>query len=309
MDQLVRRADPAKRGIAQFYREEIQVHMKGCFNLVPSRDNIIAIILWLLDLDLMQILVFKSCDISLEYNYTLCVVSYLGSLKLKILQLWGDVLHRGNEIRNGMKSTSRYFTADRDFYLGLPRDQHHRVARIVQPTVFEFVRAMVTSTKYLSFMWNIVGHYGQCEMCISAKYPSWLSVLSVSFCFLNQYYWRTGQYKSILLYELTVTCHYNHLCYCNTMFMLHEMKTELYITVCYCICIFLHEIKTHEFIELTWNWIFLQLEMPYNDPAVREIENIAALGIGTARGLANVVSTIWQVEILNYSYNLLLRAT
>lgn len=35
--------------------------------------------------------------------------------------------------------------------------------------------------------------------------------------------------------------------------------------------------------------------MPYNNPAVREIENVAVLGIGTARGLANVVSTIWKV--------------
>lgn len=37
--------------------------------------------------------------------------------------------------------------------------------------------------------------------------------------------------------------------------------------------------------------------MPYNNPAVREVENVAVLGIGTARGLANVISTIWKVII------------
>ncbi|EJW79612.1 beta-lactamase, partial [Wuchereria bancrofti] len=95
LDQIVRRVDPLKRGIGQFYREEIQKYMD-----------------------------------------------------------------------------------DKDFYLGLPRDKHHRVARIVQATTFEFV---------------------------------------------------------------------------------YDMD-----------------------------------EMPYNNPAVREVENVAVLGIGTARGLANVVSTIWK---------------
>uniref|UniRef100_A0A915Q236 Beta-lactamase-related domain-containing protein n=1 Tax=Setaria digitata TaxID=48799 RepID=A0A915Q236_9BILA len=40
-------------------------------------------------------------------------------------------------------------------------------------------------------------------------------------------------------------------------------------------------------------------EVPYNNPAVREIENVSVLGIGTARGLANVVSTIWRRNLIS----------
>ncbi|VDO82937.1 unnamed protein product [Onchocerca flexuosa] len=39
--------------------------------------------------------------------------------------------------------------------------------------------------------------------------------------------------------------------------------------------------------------------MPYNNPEVREMENVAVLGIGTARGLANVISTIWKKNLIN----------
>ncbi|VDN40383.1 unnamed protein product [Gongylonema pulchrum] len=47
------------------------------------------------------------------------------------------------------------------------------------------------------------------------------------------------------------------------------------------------------------NMLVFQKEMPYNDPEVREIENAAALGIATARGLANVVSTIWRRNLIS----------
>uniref|UniRef100_A0A0R3RRS2 Beta-lactamase domain-containing protein n=1 Tax=Elaeophora elaphi TaxID=1147741 RepID=A0A0R3RRS2_9BILA len=47
-------------------------------------------------------------------------------------------------------------------------------------------------------------------------------------------------------------------------------------------------------------WLsFLINEMPYNNPAVREVDNIAVLGIGTARGFANVVSTIWKRNLIS----------
>lgn len=37
--------------------------------------------------------------------------------------------------------------------------------------------------------------------------------------------------------------------------------------------------------------------MPYNNPKVREVENTAALGIGTARGLAAAASAIIKVRL------------
>lgn len=136
LDQLVRRADPEHRSIAQFYREEIQAHMK-----------------------------------------------------------------------------------EKDFYLGLPRSEHYRVARIMQATPLEFLRALITSTKYAQFTWNVIQQGGECFMCVTANYPPWMSVLA--------------------------------------------------------------------------------RRIPYNDPAVREVENVAALGIGTARALANVVATILKEKLIS----------
>ncbi len=47
------------------------------------------------------------------------------------------------------------------------------------------------------------------------------------------------------------------------------------------------------------NFIFqsetLQKENPFNNPRIRQHENVAALGIGTARGLASVANTVIQV--------------
>ncbi|VDN94564.1 unnamed protein product [Brugia pahangi] len=136
LDQIVRRVDPLKRSIGQFYREEIQKYMD-----------------------------------------------------------------------------------DKDFYLGLPRDKHHRVARIVQSTTFEFVYDMATNLQYYPLIFNCLFSFFHCEMYSGGKYPLWLS--------------------------------------------------------------------------------FLNDEMPYNNPAVREIENVAVLGIGTARGLANVISTIWKKNLIS----------
>ncbi|EJD73779.1 beta-lactamase, variant [Loa loa] len=136
LDQIVRHCDPLKRGIAQFYRDEIQKYMD-----------------------------------------------------------------------------------DKDFYLGLPRDEHYRVARIIQPTMFEFIYGMASTTKYYLLIWKCFLSFFRCEIYATSKYPSWLS--------------------------------------------------------------------------------FLDDEMPYNNPAVREVENVAVLGIGTARGLANVVSTIWKKNLIS----------
>ncbi|VBB34071.1 unnamed protein product [Acanthocheilonema viteae] len=136
LDQIVRRADPLKRGIAQFYREEIQKYMD-----------------------------------------------------------------------------------DKDFYLGLPRHEHYRVARIAQSTTFEFVYGMASSVQYFELIFNCLFRFLNCEIYDASNYPLWLSLLND--------------------------------------------------------------------------------EMPYNNPAVREAENVAVLGIGTARGLANVVSTVWKKNLIS----------
>ncbi|VDN00873.1 unnamed protein product [Thelazia callipaeda] len=128
LDQLVRRTDPLKRSIAEFYQQEIQIHMKG--------------------------------------------------------------LH-----------------------------EHYRIARIVQPTIFEFIRAFFTSTKYFPFLWDLLRNGFRSEILDSGTYPAWLSILS--------------------------------------------------------------------------------LEMPYNNPAVQEVVNVGVLGIGTARSLASVVSTIWKEKLIS----------
>ncbi|MCP9265084.1 Beta-lactamase domain-containing protein 2 [Dirofilaria immitis] len=136
LDQIVRRTDPMKRSIAEFYREEIQKYMN-----------------------------------------------------------------------------------DGDFYLGLPRSEHYRIARIVQSTRLEFLYGMASSMQNFEVIWHCIISWFHCELYRAGKYPLWLS--------------------------------------------------------------------------------FLSDEMPYNNPKVREIENIAVLGIGTARGLANVVSTIWKKNLIN----------
>ncbi|VDK70876.1 unnamed protein product, partial [Onchocerca ochengi] len=107
----------------------------------------------------------------------------------------------------------------KDFYLGLPRDEHYRVARLVQPTMLESVYQIISSGQIFEFSWHCFISWFSCEFYKALRYPLWLSVLSE--------------------------------------------------------------------------------EMPYNNPAVREMENVAVLGIGTARGLANVILTIWKKNLIN----------
>ncbi|VDM42280.1 unnamed protein product [Toxocara canis] len=93
IDQILRRADPKKRGIGQFYREEIQPLMK-----------------------------------------------------------------------------------DKDFYIGLPRSLHYRMARIVQSTNAEFIKACVLGQRYRTFAWNVIWTR-QNLVNIACNYPSWMSVM------------------------------------------------------------------------------------------------------------------------------------
>uniref|UniRef100_A0A915A7Y9 Beta-lactamase-related domain-containing protein n=1 Tax=Parascaris univalens TaxID=6257 RepID=A0A915A7Y9_PARUN len=135
IDQILRRVDTKKRGIGQFYREEIQPLMK-----------------------------------------------------------------------------------DRDFYIGLPRLLHYRMAYIAQSTNIEFMKACLLSKRYYLFAWNAILS-GENLMNIACNYPTWMSVMAP--------------------------------------------------------------------------------KMPYNNPKVREVENVAALGIGTARGLAAVASAIIKNNLIS----------
>lgn len=92
---------------------------------------------------------------------------------------------------------------EKDFYLGVPRSEQYRVARIVQITPLEFIRAIITTPRYAEFALNVIRNFGNCLMCISGKYPLWMSVLSVSFellklktkiySMINRYSWKNIQ--------------------------------------------------------------------------------------------------------------------
>lgn len=70
--------------------------------------------------------------------------------------------------------------ADKDFYLGLPRHEHHRVARIVQPNTFEFVYEMASTVQYYPLIFTCLLTFFDCDMYKAGKYPLWLSFLDVS---------------------------------------------------------------------------------------------------------------------------------
>ncbi|VDK84602.1 unnamed protein product [Litomosoides sigmodontis] len=137
--------------------------------------------------------------------------------------LLDQIVRRTDSLKRGVaqfySEEIQKYMDDKDFYLGLPRLEHYRVARLVQPTTLEFFYEMASTVQYYALIFNCLLRFFNCEIYDSGKYPSWLS--------------------------------------------------------------------------------FLNDEMPYNNPAVQEVENVAVLGIGTARGLANVVSTIWKKNLIS----------
>lgn len=81
-----------------------------------------------------------------------------------------------------MVEINRYdLMTDKDFYLGLPRHEHYRVARLVQPTTIEFFYEMASTVQYYALIFNCLLRFFNCEIYDAGKYPLWLSFLNVSY--------------------------------------------------------------------------------------------------------------------------------
>lgn len=76
----------------------------------------------------------------------------------------------------------RSLAKDKDYYIGLPRSEHYRVARIVSPTCREFVKSFVKNPFFMRFVWhNLMDKFDVSNylgfMGIAGSYPPWLDVL------------------------------------------------------------------------------------------------------------------------------------
>lgn len=79
--------------------------------------------------------------------------------------------------RNARHQLIWWTVADKDFWLGLPREQFHQVARLVVPSTLEFIKFMFSSYTYLWF--HLYMMMSGSEMNVASSYPPWLNLMSV----------------------------------------------------------------------------------------------------------------------------------
>jgi hypothetical protein len=64
--------------------------------------------------------------------------------------------------------------SDIDFHIGLPKDQHHRVARMTLPSIMDTVSEIMSDYRILMFVASLVGMPSDTLVNKVFKNPSWL---------------------------------------------------------------------------------------------------------------------------------------
>lgn len=83
-----------------------------------------------------------------------------------------------------MKVFVIYLISDKDYFIGLPHSELHRLARVVPATRREFIKAVILNPFYTQFcLRNLLENFGtiNCHglMDIAGTYPSWLGIMQV----------------------------------------------------------------------------------------------------------------------------------